>query len=110
MSEIQKKTNIDSWLHIPSAENIADILTKSTTPNNIGPDSIWQNGPSWLIRDISLWPITDTCLDSADHETIAKFVCKAKSHQISAALNVSSQTHTGNVHVFDSLMEKIIEV
>ena len=44
-------------------------------------------------------------MDSADHETIAKFVCKAKSHQISAALNVSSQTHTGNVHVFDSLME-----
>ena len=32
VAEIQKKTDVDSWLHIPSAENIADVLTRGAEP------------------------------------------------------------------------------
>ena len=32
VGEIQKKTDIMKWLHIPSEENIADVLTKGATP------------------------------------------------------------------------------
>ena len=46
VAEIQTKTNVDDWLHVPSNENIADILTKGAPPSEIGQDSVWQNGPS----------------------------------------------------------------
>ena len=50
VAEIQKKTDVDSRKHIPSAENIADILTRGAKPDKLGPGSIWQSGPDWLVK------------------------------------------------------------
>ena len=36
VAEIQKKTDVDSWLNIPSAENIADVLTRGAKPDKLG--------------------------------------------------------------------------
>ena len=44
VSEIQKKTNIDDWHHMPSDQNVAHLLTKGATQNRIGPGTIWQTG------------------------------------------------------------------
>ena len=41
VSEIQNKTNVDSWLHVASCENIRDILTKGAAPSQLGKDSVW---------------------------------------------------------------------
>ena len=59
VAEIQTKTNVNDWLHVPSNENIADILTKGAPPSEIDQDSVWQNGPKWLVQDRSTWPVTD---------------------------------------------------
>ena len=67
VAEIQRKTDIKEWHHIPSKENIADILTRGTDPSQIGTDSVWQNGPSWLILDRDLCPVTIPTLSTADH-------------------------------------------
>ena len=55
VGEIQLKTNLEDWRHIPSKENIADILTKGAPPSKIGPGSTWMNGPSWLSQTQSEW-------------------------------------------------------
>ena len=59
VAEIQSKTTVDDWLHVPSSENIADILTKGAPPSELGQDSVWQNGPKWLVQERSTWPVTD---------------------------------------------------
>ena len=70
IAEIQKKTSADDWYHIPSRENIADILTKGVNPGKLGPDSVWQSGPKWLVDDQSEWPVTDPVLNAEEKEVI----------------------------------------
>ena len=55
VSEIQKKSVAEDWLHVPSKENIADVLTKGACPESLGPDSVWQCGPTWLVDPPSTW-------------------------------------------------------
>ena len=45
--------DVDDWKHIPSAENIADCLTKGVAPNKLVSGSTWQCGPSWLSKSES---------------------------------------------------------
>ena len=60
VAEIQQKTCLTDWKHIPSRSNIADILTKGAPPNVLGPLSDWQNGPPWLYLDELQWPHSPT--------------------------------------------------
>jgi len=79
VGEIQQKTSLDDWLHVPSKENIADILTKGETPEKLGMDSCWQKGPSWLVKPRSDWPVTvhpANCSDDIETE-VSKFYRKS---------------------------------
>ena len=59
VAEIQQKTTVDNWKHIPSAQNIADLLTKGCTPAELSPNSEWQTGPAFLTSlDESEWPVS----------------------------------------------------
>ena len=73
VAEIQSKTNVDDWLHVPSAENISDILTRGAPPSELVEGSKWQNGPAWLSQDISTWPVTDISKAESVETEIAKF-------------------------------------
>ena len=76
------KTNVEDWRHIPSKENIADILTKGAPPSKIGPGSTWKTGPSWLSQTQSEWPVTrvdrnnNSELEEIENE-VAKFYRKS---------------------------------
>ena len=67
---------MSAWRHIPSKENISDILTRGASPSLLGPASIWQTGPQWLIKDVSEWPVTDVKMDNASIGEIKKVVCE----------------------------------
>ena len=73
VAEIQKKSDVDQWKHIPNGENIADVLTKGTKPDKLGPKSAWQCGPDWLVKSESEWPVTTPVLTTEEHETIHKY-------------------------------------
>ena len=60
VGEIQQKTNQEEWHHIPSKENISDILTRGATPDKLGPGTTWQGGPVWLTGSPSQWPVAHT--------------------------------------------------
>ena len=53
VAEIQQKSDVDSWRHVPSAENISDILTRGAKTDMIAQGSVWQCGPAWLVKDDS---------------------------------------------------------
>ena len=58
VGEVQQKTDPQKCLHICSDDNISDILTRGASPSLLGPSSIWQCGPSWLVLDKENWPAT----------------------------------------------------
>ena len=73
VAEIQTKTNVEDWLHVPSNENIADILTKGAPPSELGQDSVWQNGTKWLVQERSTWPVTDVRSTSSLDPEVEQF-------------------------------------
>ena len=79
VGEIQQKTDIDSWHHLASEENMSDILTHGAPPNMISTGSVWKSGPSWLLNDFCEWPLDQTFLQDTPEveEEIIKFQSKS---------------------------------
>ena len=74
VGEIQRKTDVIQWRHIPSQENVSDILTKGASPDTLRVGTAWQTGPAWLVLDESEWPVTVRApLSSEQLETVRKF-------------------------------------
>ena len=73
VAEIQKKTDVAAWCHIPSKENIADILTKGALPDCLVQGSVWQSGPAWLSGEERLWPVTRPKLSEEQLATVLRF-------------------------------------
>lgn len=57
VGEIQKSGSVEDWWWIPGELNIADILTRGATPENLNEGSEWQKGPLFLKRPLEEWPI-----------------------------------------------------
>ena len=106
VAEIQRKTEVDKWNHIPSEYSVADLLTKGTTPDKIGPDSEWQNGPKFLTQDRSLWPITTPNLSNEDKSKVTEFVSKSKTHDFSGQIYMMQTQKVNTVNPFDSVLDK----
>ena len=81
VGEIQTKTDRNAWKHVPSKQNIADILTKGAPPSMLAPGSAWQCGPIWLVKDRSTWPITEVNHDVINNEEFKMFIMKGKSNK-----------------------------
>ena len=91
VSEIQKKTDVESWLHVCSIENVADILTKGAPPASIGPGSWWQSGPAYFVNDPSQWPDTDVKLDSVSHNSLLPFLAPDRKSRVLSSKAQSSK-------------------
>ena len=57
VAEIQTKTNISDWHHVPTADNPADPISRGQTPKEFLHPNIWKNGPEWLSQREENWPI-----------------------------------------------------
>lgn len=58
IGEIQTNTRIQEWWWIPGPQNIADIITRGASPQDLDDDSEWQRGPKFLSLPVEEWPIT----------------------------------------------------
>ena len=90
VSEIQSRSDVDNWLHVPSAQNIADILTKGAPPSALVEGSCWQSGPVWLLQEESYWPVTDVRSACNVDDEISQFLTCDKRLR-SAAHTTSTQ-------------------
>ena len=50
VGEIQKARPVTDWWWIPGPLNIADIVTRGATPEDLREGSEWQRGPQFLVR------------------------------------------------------------
>ncbi|KAK4304812.1 hypothetical protein Pmani_023247 [Petrolisthes manimaculis] len=65
VAEIQTKSNPSEWWWVATEHNPADLTTRPHPPCSLGSQSVWQNGPKYLSRSVSEWPISqsyETCL------------------------------------------------
>ncbi|XP_076384534.1 uncharacterized protein LOC143263460, partial [Megalopta genalis] len=56
VSQIQGLTSSDSWRHVASEDNPADLISRGTKPGTLQNTTIWWDGPTWLRQSSSLWP------------------------------------------------------
>ncbi|XP_033361876.1 uncharacterized protein LOC117240109 [Bombus vosnesenskii] len=56
VSEIQTKTSIRDWRHVPTDDNPADLISRGQTPEEFLRPTIWQHGPAWLYQSEGYWP------------------------------------------------------
>ncbi|XP_052747995.1 uncharacterized protein LOC128200049 [Galleria mellonella] len=49
-SEILDRLDTSQWSHVSSKENPADCASRGITPTALLENSLWMNGPSWLLQ------------------------------------------------------------
>ncbi|XP_049873592.1 uncharacterized protein LOC126373008 isoform X4 [Pectinophora gossypiella] len=56
VNEIHELTNRNSWKHIPTDINPADMASRGVAPSTMINSSLWWEGPSFLLKSESEWP------------------------------------------------------
>ncbi|XP_076301998.1 uncharacterized protein LOC143220157 [Lasioglossum baleicum] len=56
VADIQRKTDIQSWRYIRSADNPADLISRGITAAEFNNNALWRNGPEWLSKEQTEWP------------------------------------------------------
>lgn len=58
VGQIQQITTSISahWLHVPSADNPADLISRGTSTEQLRTSNLWFHGPAWLLEEKSKWP------------------------------------------------------
>lgn len=54
VSEIHNNSSL--WRHVGSKDNLADLASRGTTPDQLMKSEIWWHEPQWLKQDSELWP------------------------------------------------------
>ena len=57
VAEIQECSDV-IWRHVPTKQNPADIVSRGCDVNELK-NSIWFEGPSFLLSDSSKWPVNE---------------------------------------------------
>ena len=64
IEKLSKVGHNGEWYHVSSLDNAADRATRlNSTPEDLGLDSDWQRGPSYLRLPITEWPINRNFAD-----------------------------------------------
>ena len=56
VQEIQRKTQPESWRHVPGLENPADLCSRGVKATELIRRSLWWKGPEWLKGTKKQWP------------------------------------------------------
>lgn len=55
LGEMQRASSKEEWFWLPGALNIADLVTRGCSPEELGMDSTWQNGPDVFKEPEEVW-------------------------------------------------------
>ncbi|XP_076284778.1 uncharacterized protein LOC143211196 [Lasioglossum baleicum] len=56
VAKIQRKTEIQSWRYVRSADNPADLISRGMTTAEFNNNRLWRYGPEWLAQEQAKWP------------------------------------------------------
>ncbi len=78
IGEIQGITKSQEWWWIPGSQNIADMINRGASPQNLDENSEWQNGSRFLSLPVDEWPIKSAKdLAASARENISELQKKA---------------------------------
>ncbi|XP_068229430.1 uncharacterized protein [Palaemon carinicauda] len=90
IAEIQIKTDSREWWWVDSIQNVADMTSKPCSPEKIGENSAWQNGPKFLTLPISKWPIKQDCeIELTDRVGVVMAVAKVSQNHVIHMVDVN---------------------
>ena len=75
VAEILKLTEMEQWGHVAGKDNPADIGSRGVTASYLKTCNLWWEGPEWLRRGESEWPISSGLHDSSEVESERKKIC-----------------------------------
>ncbi|GFT82340.1 integrase catalytic domain-containing protein [Trichonephila clavipes] len=67
VNEINSLVPSHFWRHVPGELNLADLLSRGISPRLFS-DSLWWEGPSWLLEPPSNWPIDRLACETSEVE------------------------------------------
>ncbi|XP_063924137.1 uncharacterized protein LOC135138171 isoform X1 [Zophobas morio] len=56
VSEIQNLSTVDTWQHVNTKDNPADIISRGAYPSELLKCDLWFHGPYWLRESSENWP------------------------------------------------------
>lgn len=56
VKEIQDLTSEAKWLHVPSKDNPADLISRGIPISVLRESYLWLHGPDWLLQTETAWP------------------------------------------------------
>ncbi|XP_068229326.1 uncharacterized protein [Palaemon carinicauda] len=90
IAEIQIKTDSREWWWVDSIQNVADMTSKPCSPEKMGENSAWQNGPKFLTLPISKWPIKQDCeIELTDRVGVVMAVAKVSQNHVIHMVDVN---------------------
>ncbi|XP_044005877.1 uncharacterized protein LOC122850886 [Aphidius gifuensis] len=54
---IQNTLTQATWHHVPGEDNPADIVSRGTSSSQLHTDTLWWQGPAWIIKSQDSWPV-----------------------------------------------------
>jgi hypothetical protein len=62
LGEIDELTSLDDWKWVPTKSNPADIATRDGDLPDLRPESLWFQGPAFIVEGENAWPEDKTVL------------------------------------------------
>ncbi|XP_043471319.1 uncharacterized protein LOC122504323 [Leptopilina heterotoma] len=72
VAKIQTLTDIRHWKHVPTSENPADLISRGQWPKEFAKDTLWSNGPQYLLLSENHWPSLELKNESIPEMKIQK--------------------------------------
>ena len=101
VQEIQQRVAPSQWRFCPGSQNPADLVTRGISASNLKNSKLWWNGPHWLQKPGSHWPmceinaaVPDECLIEARKETVdtSDIVCLTTVQESTPSLALRYET------------------
>lgn len=94
VSAIQEYTNVNSWAHVRTKENPADLVSRGLMPDELADNELWWKGPKWLSQSKEQWP-KPIPLKQLEEEPVVQ--TEMKVHMISKIKELTIKTNDGNI-------------
>jgi len=86
VGEIQEAGPVTDWCWVPGQYNVAYLVTRGCSPEQLDGNSLWQRGPEFLTKAVEGCPIKSAAeMASGTREVMSKLQSKAFSAIITRA-------------------------
>ena len=102
--EVRRLTDLNSWFHVQSEDNVADIGTRADIPVDMSSSSLWIGGKLWMRKPRAQMPlknISEIKLNNAEKSAAA---LEVKNQDIQGIFLHSLITKVGQRHSFSNYL------